>query len=115
MTIHHIKKTVSFEGLQDSGTVGSPLSAPACALKSYEVPLEGVEDPSTGVWECSPGSFRREVTRAEVMHFLSGECTFTPDGGDPMHIEAGDTLFMPPNTTGVWVIKATVRKVFTLL
>jgi uncharacterized cupin superfamily protein len=55
------------------------------------------------------------VKRGEVMHILSGKCTFTPDGGEVMHINAGDTVFMSPMTQGVWDIEETVRKVYTLV
>jgi len=49
------------------------------------------------------------------MHVLSGRCTFTPDDGEPVQISAGDTLFMSPNTMGVWDIHETLRKVYVLL
>jgi uncharacterized cupin superfamily protein len=35
--------------------------------------------------------------------------------GEVMHIVAGDTVFMSPMTQGVWDIKETVRKVYTLV
>jgi len=115
MTIQHIKNTKQFDGIDDLGAVDAPLSEPVCTLKGKAVELDGTENLSTGIWECTPGKFRRGVTRGEVMHILSGECTFTPDGEKPLHINAGDTLFMSPNTNGIWDIKSTVRKVYTLL
>ncbi|MNY52058.1 hypothetical protein D3C86_1876980 [compost metagenome] len=48
------------------------------------------------------------------MHILAGECTFTPEGGDTQEIRAGDTLFFPAHTRGVWEIKQTLRKVFVV-
>jgi len=68
-----------------------------------------------GVWECTPGTFRRDVSKVEVMHFLAGKCTFTPNGEKTISIHAGDTLFMPPNTQGTWVVEETVRKVFVTI
>lgn len=115
MTIRHIKQTRDLKDLDSLGKVGSPLSNPACTLRGKNIELDGTENLSTGIWECSPGQFRREVKRGEVMHILSGEFTFTPDGGEPIHGVAGDTLFMSPMTEGVWDIKETVRKVYTLL
>jgi uncharacterized cupin superfamily protein len=115
MTIRHIKQTRDHEALDDLGKVGTPLSEPACTLRGKKIELDGTENLSTGIWECSPGQFRREVKRGEVMHILSGKCTFTPDGGEVMHIDAGDTLFMSPMTQGVWDIQETVRKVYTLV
>lgn len=41
--------------------------------------------------------------------------SFTPDEGAPIEIKAGDTVFLSSNTTGVWDIQETVRKVYVLL
>src|SRR3546814_8464715 len=62
------------------------------------------------MWECSPGRWRREVTRAEFCQFLSGRCSFTADTGEVLQIEAGDPIFFPANTTGGWDVTETVRK-----
>jgi uncharacterized cupin superfamily protein len=48
------------------------------------------------------------------MNFVLGSCTFTPDGKAPHQLRAGDTLFLPENTKGVWVVHETVRKVYVL-
>ena len=69
----------------------------------------------TGIWECTPGKFERVLPNAEVMHILTGACIFTPTGGEPLHIQAGDTLFFPAHTTGVWHITETLRKVFFIV
>ena len=115
MSIQHIQQTRGLPELDDWGPVPVPLSEPACTLRGKEVKIAGAGHADTGIWECSPGKFRRQVQAGEVMHILSGECTFTPDGKAPLHIRAGDTLFMPPRTMGVWDIKSTVRKVYVLV
>jgi len=65
-----------------------------------------------GVWECTPGIWRRQVVQAEFCHFLSGRAIFRPDDGDPITIGAGDVVHFPENSTGVWEIIETCRKVF---
>ncbi|MGY9058689.1 MAG: cupin domain-containing protein, partial [Candidatus Puniceispirillales bacterium] len=35
---------------------------------------------------------------------------FTPDDGEPINIEAGDVVYFPANSTGVWEIIETTRK-----
>lgn len=114
MTIQHIKRTDDHE-LASWGAVGIPLSEPACQLQGVKTSIPGREATDTGVWQCSPGKFRRQIEAGEVMHILSGRCTFTPDEGAVIEIKAGDTLFLSPNTTGVWDIQETVRKVYVLL
>lgn len=46
---------------------------------------------------------------------MAGRCTFTPDGGEPIEIRAGDALMMPANTLGIWDIQETVRKTYVLI
>jgi uncharacterized protein len=115
MGIQHLRATAKVEKLESWGTVGVPLSSPACELHGFKPFIPGCDDADAGVWECSPGKFRRQVTAGELMHILSGRCTFTPDDGAPLEIAAGDTLFFPPQTSGVWDILETVRKVYALL
>jgi uncharacterized cupin superfamily protein len=115
MTIQQISQTASTDELDSWGTVGIPLSAPACALRGVKRTIPGIEATDTGIWECSPGKFRRQIAAGEVMHILSGECTFTPDDGEEISIQAGDTLYFSPNTNGTWDIHSTVRKVYVLL
>lgn len=115
MTIQHIRHTAAATELDAWGPVGIPLSEPACQLQGIKKQIPGKEATDTGIWECTPGRFRRQIEAGEVMHILAGRCTFTPDGGAPIEIAAGDTLFLSPNTVGVWDIQQTVRKVYVLL
>lgn len=112
MTITHFKHAASLV-LEQASPVAMPLSEPAAITSTLAIARDdGVE---TGVWECTPGRWRRQVVQREFCHFIAGRCTFTPDGGEPIPIEAGDTLMMPANTTGIWDIHETVRKTFVLI
>lgn len=114
MTVQHITRNIDTP-LNALGPVGIALSDPSCQLQGHKVVIPGKESTDTGLWECSPGQFRRQITAGEVMHVLSGSCIFTPDGGEPVHIQAGDTLFLSPNTLGVWDIHTPLRKVYVLI
>ena len=100
--------------LQDWGTVGQPLSEPACTLRGEKMVLPLNGQPEVGIWECSPGTYRRQVRSAETMHVLSGSAVFTPDGGAPVALRQGDVYFFPAETMGVWDIQLTMRKVYVL-
>lgn len=115
MSVQIISNDAIENELENSGPVGIPLSEPPCNIRLAPRIIPNKEHISTGIWECSPGKFRREIKEGEVMHILSGECTFTPDGETVMKMKAGDTVFLPPNTQGVWDIKQTVRKVYVLV
>lgn len=102
--------------LADWGLVGAPLSEPACALAGAKMALPLPHANEAGLWECTPGRYRRQVKSAELMHVLAGSARFTPDdGGEPVALAAGDVVFFPAHTHGIWDIESTVRKVYVLL
>ncbi|WP_404939781.1 cupin domain-containing protein [Pseudomonas sp. JDS08PS003] len=99
--------------LDESAPVAVPLGTPVAVTSVTAVERsDGVE---TGIWECTPGRWRRQIVAQEFCHFIQGRCTFTPDHGEPLHIEAGDALMLPANSTGIWDIQETVRKTYVLI
>ena len=96
--------------LADVGPVGVPLGQPVAQLKCSEAVSLPDKQVEVGIWECSPGVWRRQVKQAELCHFVAGHCIFTPEGGEPLEIKAGDAVFFPPNSRGVWEVKETIRK-----
>lgn len=91
----------------------TPVKAPLGDLVSQVASLgfpSGATKP--GVWRCTPGVWRRQVVQAEFCLFLEGDCVFTPDGGAPMTIGAGEAVYFPANSAGVWDIRTTATKLF---
>jgi uncharacterized protein len=115
MSIVILEQSAQLDVQGESRVVGKPLSEPACVTRTLPVEIDGLFNSRTGIWDVSVGSFRRELANAEVMHILAGECTFTPEGGEPREIRAGDTLFFPANTHGVWNIRTPLRKLYVVL
>lgn len=115
MSITVLPQSATVGGFQHQGMPSRPLTAPPCSFSGIDVDLAGAGDNRTGLWECTPGRFERQLAEAEVMHILAGECSFTPTGGEAVQIRAGDTLFFPANTTGVWDVRKTLRKVFVVM
>ncbi len=113
--IEHIVQSASISDLQDGGIMPTAIGDSQPRTRTRVLAASGIRGADSGVWECSPGTFRRATANAEVMHFIAGECTFTRDGGDPIHISAGDTVAFPANTQGVWVVRSTIRKVYVSL
>ncbi|SRR5579862_642936 len=113
----HIPQPAKMRGeeLDELGPVKKPLSEPASRLigRKYLDEANGVD--CMGVWECSPGRWQRTIMQEEFAHFLSGSATFHPDKGEPIEIKAGDTVWFPRNTGGVWEIKEDVRKVYVVI
>lgn len=70
---------------------------------------------NAGIWECSPGRFRRQVPQAEFSYIIAGSGSFTPDGGETVAFGAGDSLWFAPDTQGEWDIRETVRKAYLII
>jgi uncharacterized cupin superfamily protein len=108
--------SVPSETLQDWGPQPQPIDAPPLAMiRGIEILHGAYGNVKAGIWECSVGKWRRQIQEAEFAHFVEGDVTFTPDGGQPIEIKAGDTVWFPPHTNGIWDIKTKARKTYILL
>jgi uncharacterized protein len=67
-----------------------------------------------GIWVCTPGTWRCEVTRDEFCHFLAGRCTYTHESGEVIAIEPDTIAFFPEGWKGTCVVSETVRKVYMI-
>ncbi|MFQ6574641.1 cupin domain-containing protein [Pseudomonas sp. UM16] len=99
----------------DATTLGNPLQAPVAQARTAAHQNLTDGRGASGVWECSPGTFRRQVAQAEYSYIVSGSGSFTPDQGEPVAFAAGDALYFPANTQGTWIIQQSVRKTYLIL
>lgn len=117
MKMHIVKNTAAIpsDQLEDWGPVGLPEGdGPVSQLRGRDMEATDDERVGSGIWECSPGRWRRQVVQAELCHFLLGKCRFEHDNGEVIEIEAGDSIFFPENSTGIWDVSETVRKTFVV-
>jgi uncharacterized cupin superfamily protein len=107
--------TIRKEELDRLGPVKMPLSTPAAQLvgRKYLNDAPGID--SMGIWECSPGRWQRTIMEEEFAHFVKGSARFVPTKGDPIEIKAGDPIWFPANSAGVWEIEEDVRKVYVII
>lgn len=103
------------EDLDQLGPVKIPLSSPVSQLVGKKFIDETAGIDSMGIWECSPGRWQRTIMEEEFAHFIVGSARFIPDDGEPIDIRAGDTIWFPANSTGVWEIRENVRKVYVII
>jgi hypothetical protein len=112
MTVTHLQNCLDAD-LGAAAPVAVPLGEPvaqvSCAATEREDRVE------TGIWECTPGRWRRQITDQEFCHFIAGRGSFTPDGGAPIRFAAGDAFLLPANCFGVWNIEETVRKSYAVI
>jgi len=69
-----------------------------------------------GVWECTPGHFTADRTKAgEYCHIISGRATVRDsDGSREREIGPGDLLILPQGWTGEWILHEHMRKLFVI-
>ncbi|MDR0278051.1 MAG: cupin domain-containing protein [Paucimonas sp.] len=91
-----------------------PIGEPVAQAATGQHQADEDVNAAIGVWESSPGVFRRHLKNREFSHIVSGWCTFTPDGGEPVELRAGDAVLFPENCEGVWDIRETLRKTYVL-
>jgi uncharacterized cupin superfamily protein len=114
MKVQKIGQPASIEALESWGNVEGLPDTPAGKLSGLQKVSPGKEDIDSGIFECTPGSYRRSVRQAEIMHFLGGSGSFTPDGEATLTFTAGDSFFFEANTEGTWVVETTMRKLYVI-
>jgi uncharacterized cupin superfamily protein len=103
-------KNIAAEKLVNWG-IPKTIGETQCDLRGLQI-IQNEDGSEGGIWECTPGKFTREVMQAELTTFLQGRCIFHPENGEPIEIEAGDVLYFPENSKGIWEIIETVRKAY---
>ena len=68
----------------------------------------------TGIWQCTPGFWRCEVTRDEFCHFMRGRCTYIGDDGEVIEITPDTIAFFRQGWTGTCRVIETIRKVYMI-
>lgn len=67
-----------------------------------------------GVWESTPGKWKITYEEWEYFHVLEGYSIVTEEGGDPVHLRAGDRLILKPGFKGSWEVVETTRKDYVI-
>lgn len=67
-----------------------------------------------GIWQSTPGKWRIVYDEWEYFHILEGRSVVTEDGGDPIHLKAGDRLILRPGFKGTWEVLETTRKDYVI-
>jgi hypothetical protein len=62
------------------------------------------------IWSKEVSTFPWTYDRRETCYLLEGEVIVTPQGGEPVHIVAGDFVTFPQGMSCTWKILQPVRK-----
>lgn len=112
-TAPHLYQASDIGDLVDWGPVAVPIEGRSTT--SGRVLHKGADGSNEcGVWTCTPGVWRCEVTRDEFCHFLAGRCTYTHDTGEVIEIRPDTIAFFPAGWCGTCRVTETVRKVYMI-
>lgn len=68
----------------------------------------------SGIWQATPGKWRINYDEWEYFNILEGHSVVTEDGGDAIHLRAGDRLIIRPGFKGTWEVIETTRKDYVI-
>ncbi|MGP6170091.1 cupin domain-containing protein [Microbacterium sp. A204] len=102
----------------ESKLLAQPNAEPLSGDIMTRARVEFVNDERTiisGTWESDPGTSRWEfLTRAEIVHILSGAMTVQRDDEEPVDLTAGSVAYFPLGWTGVWTVTEPLRKFYVV-
>jgi uncharacterized cupin superfamily protein len=67
-----------------------------------------------GIWQATPGKWSIVYDEWEYFHILEGHSVLTEDGGEPVHLKAGDSHILRPGFKGMWEVIETTRKDYVI-
>lgn len=111
-TAPHLADAATREDLVDWGQIATPIEG--LSRTSGKVLHKDPQGGESGIWVCTPGSWRCEVEREEFCHFLAGRCTYVHDGGEVIEIVPGTIAVFPAGWKGDCTVHETVRKVYAI-
>lgn len=105
---------IAADELVDWGAAGEPIGSPVSRASGRLLHRAPDGSSETGIWVCTPGTWRCAVERDEFCHFLAGRCVYTAEDGERLAIEAGDAAFFPAGWRGTCEVLETVRKTYMI-
>jgi uncharacterized cupin superfamily protein len=68
---------------------------------------------SVGVWECESGRFQTLFDgEGEHIRVITGAMICTANDGAVIELGPGDSMTFPPGWSGIWDVRAPLRKIF---
>jgi len=72
--------------------------------------LKAMDVENWPIWEKEESEFPWSYDEPETCYVLEGNVVVTPDGGDPVEIQAGDLVTFPSGMSCTWKISKAIRK-----
>ena len=84
------------------------------SMKTWILHTNSDETMISGLWEATPGTYHATYSQYEFVHLMAGRIVITPDGGEPVTVQAGDAFVVEADFAGTWEIQEAVRKHFDI-
>ncbi len=68
----------------------------------------------SGLWVCTPGTWRLSLPGDELCHFISGRATYTSDDGEVIEVTPGTVVHFLKGWRGQCTVHETLRNVYML-
>lgn len=95
-------------GLQPECTEGLSHSSGVLLFKGPD------NKPESGLWQCTPGTWRLSIPRDEFCHFTAGEARYLSDSGETITVTAGTCVHFKAGWSGICEVLSTLRNVYML-
>ena len=69
----------------------------------------------SGLWVCTPGSWRLAIPGDELCYFLAGRATYTEHNGETIEVSPGTVVHFPSGWTGRCDVRETLRNTYMLV
>lgn len=73
----------------------------------------GIDISGWSKWDCEPSEFPWQYDGTETAYVFEGHVEVTPEGGQPVIVEAGDLIQFPDGMKCHWKVNQAIRKVYT--
>lgn len=109
----HIEAPASHGPLKDWGHQPNPIegNSKSDGVLLYKGPGN---QPESGVWQVTPGTWPLEIPRDEQCYFIAGRATYRHDSGDVIEVKAGTLVHFPAGWKGTCIVHETLRNTYML-
>ncbi len=113
-TAPHIHHATTYDDLVDWGP--QPDAIVAGSHNTGRLLFKGPNNqPETGIWVCTPGTWPLSIPRDEFCHFVAGHATYTRDDGEVIEVAPGTCIVFPAGWTGRCTVHANIRNIYMLV
>jgi uncharacterized protein len=116
-TAPHVAQATTVAELADWGAQPDAIegASQSSGLVLWKEDKDGERIVESGLWVCTPGSWRLSMPGDELCHFVAGKATYTEHNGETIEVWPGSVVHFPSGWTGRCDVQATLRCTYMLV